>query len=212
MNKDNSRVPVAILSCFLIAFILQGILKISGVFIFEKALGWEIFRIIDNNKVLNIMYYCIINILAVYALSFTFTKSCYSRKWYHYIIIFIGTTLITILRMLIKTVMWLEFVYDILMYIIIPFIVSITTEKDKRVFIKNDTQSCIITLSFEILLYLCFLGLSYWSGLLNSLIPEIQTVLYASTHFLVFFEVYIGLYMMMLSVNIILQKIYYKEA
>ena len=50
-NKDNSKVPIAILSCFLIAFILQGILKISGVFIFEKALDWEIFKIIDNSGI-----------------------------------------------------------------------------------------------------------------------------------------------------------------
>lgn len=207
MEKDNSKVPIAVLSCFLIAFILQGILKISGVFIFEKALNWEIFKIIDENKFLSILYYSIINILAVYAMSFTFSRSYYSNKWYHYILIFVGTLIITILRMTIKTVLWLEFVYDILIYIVIPFVVSITMDTKKRAFSNYDLNAYIITLSFEILLYLCFLGLSYWSGVLNSLLPIMQTVLYSSTHFLVFLEVYIGLYMMMLSVNIVLQKI-----
>ena len=50
MANKNNKVPIAILSCFLIAFILQGVLKISGILVFEKALNWEIFDIIDTHK------------------------------------------------------------------------------------------------------------------------------------------------------------------
>ena len=56
----NKKVPLAILCCFLIAFLIQGILKLSGVFIFEKVLDWDIFSIIDSNLWLNILFNSII--------------------------------------------------------------------------------------------------------------------------------------------------------
>ena len=211
MNKDNSKVPSAILSCFLIAFILQGILKLSGVFIFEKALNWDIFRIIDNNRVLEIIYYTIINAFAVYCLSFAFSRKTYSNKWYHYILVIGIAGITTSLKYLLPYKVELQFVYDILSYIIVPTIISLTLDKKYRVFDKINLNAVIITLTIQIVLYFCYLGLCYWSLMLNSLIISTQVTLYSSTHFLVFFEMYIGLYMILLSTSILIDKIKIKE-
>ena len=211
MNKNNSKVPSAILSCFLIAFVIQGILKINGIFIFEKALDWDIFRIIDSYKILEIIYYTIINAFAIYCLSFSFAKKIYSNKWYHYVLIIGGSSLITSLKLLLTYSVEIQFVYDILSYVIIPTIISLTLDKEDRVFDKISLEAIIITISVQIALYFCYLGLCYWSLMLNSLIISIQVTLYASVHFLVFFEMYIGLVMIMLSLNRIFNKIYIKE-
>ena len=98
MEKDNSKVPVAILSCFLIAFILQGILKMCGIFVFEKALNWEIFNIIDSCFWTQVVFYSFIVFIVVYCLSFTMTSRAYTDKWYHYLIIVIPVNIITYIR------------------------------------------------------------------------------------------------------------------
>lgn len=211
MNKNNNKVPSAILSCFLIAFIVQGILKLSGIFIFEKALNWDIFRIIDNNKIFEIIYYSLINAFAIYCMSFSFSKKIYSNKWYHYVLIIGGSGLITSLKLLLNYSVEIQFVYDILSYVVIPTIISLTLDKEDRVFKKVNLEAIIITISIQIALYFCYLGLCYWSLMLNSLIISIQVTLYASVHFLVFFEMYIGLFMIMLSLNRIFNKINIKE-
>lgn len=211
MNKDNSKVPSAILSCFLIAFIIQDILKLSGIFIFEKALNWDIFSIIDNSKVLEIIYYTIINTFAVYCLSFAFSRKTYSNKWYHYILVIGIAGITTGLKYLLPYKVEIQFVYDILSYIIVPTIISLTLDNKYRVFDKINLNAVIITLTMQIVLYFCYLGLCYWSLMLNSLIISTQVTLYSSTHFLVFFEMYIGLYMIMLSTSILIDKIKIKE-
>ena len=101
MNKDNSKVPIAILSCFLIAFIIQGSLKLGGILIFEKALDWEIFSIIDNSKILQSIIYPIFTCLNIYCLSFSLSNIPYSRKWFHYVIIIVVGYASTIYRTLI---------------------------------------------------------------------------------------------------------------
>lgn len=207
MNKDNSRVLVAILSCFLIAFILQGVLKISGVFIFEKALDWEIFHIIDNNKILNVFFQCILNIIAIYCVSFALTSKPYSNKWYHYIFILLPSIIITTIRTLILTPMYLEYIFDILLYIIIPIVINLTSNKEHILFKKRNFDSIIITISVQILLYFCYLGLCFWSNLLNSLIPVIQNCPLSSTMFLIYFEFYIALIALMLTFNITIKYI-----
>lgn len=206
MNK-NSKVPMAILSCFLIAFIIQGILKLCGILVFEKALDWEIFEVIDNTLWLSIIYYSIINFIAVYCLSFALTTKPYSNKWYHYVFIIIGSFGITTLRMLIKTPMQIEYIYDFIAYILIPIIVNFTTSKNNKICTNNKLNDIILTISMHILLYFFYLGLSYWSNLLNSLIPITQTILYSSTHFLIYFEIYIGLITLMLSLNIMIKNL-----
>lgn len=201
MFGKNNKVPVAILSCFLIAFILQGILKISGVFIFEKALSWEIFKIIDSHKWSQIIYYSLINCLSVYCLSFALTSRPFSNKWYHYAIIMLGTSGITTCRMLIKTPFYVEFIYDALLYIVIPMIINITTNKKYKL-----SASIVTTTAIHVLLYFVYLGLGYWSILLNSILPINQIILPASTSFLIRFETYIGLAMLMLSLNLFIRK------
>lgn len=197
MFGKNKKVPVAILSCFLIAFIIQGILKICGVFVFEKALDWDIFRVIDSTRWLQIIYYSIINSITAYCLTFALNNKPYGNKWYHYIILVCSTFLITTCRMLIKTPFYMEFVYDVLLYIIVPTIINYITD------IKNvSTRNIILLLSIHVLLYFVYLGLSYWSNLLSSLIPITQTALAASASFLIRFETYIGLILLMLSMNI----------
>lgn len=206
MEKDNSKVPVAILSCFLIAFVLQGILKLCGVFVFEKALTWDIFRIIDSSKILTIGFQWIINIIAVYCLSFALTSRAYSNKWYHYVIIALVSLPIIILRTTTVATLWLEYLYDIILYIGVPIVINSTTDKKYKLFEDKDITSIVITISIQILLYFCYLGLSYWSGLTSSMIPVNQTTLNSSASFLIFFELYIGLTTMMLSLNNLIQK------
>lgn len=204
--KKNNKVPMAILSCFLIAFIIQGILKLCGVFVFEKVISWDIFRIINNNTILNIIYQIIINIIAVYCLSFALTTKWYSKKWYHYIIIVLGSSIITTIRTLILTPMCLEYIFDIILYIIIPIIINITSNKNYRLFEKINLTNVVNLISLQILLYFSYLGLTYWSSLLSSFIITSQITLYSSAYFLIFIEVYMGLVLIMLSLNIFISE------
>ena len=207
----NNKVPMAILSCFLIAFILQGILKIIGVFIFEKSLDWEIFTLIENSKLARIIYYGILNIYAVYCSSFVFTTKWYSTKWYHYLIICVPTMIVVIIKQCILMPLKLQFLTDILLYILIPIIVYFTTNKDDRLFSKTTVFSVVTTISLHVLIYFCYLGLTYWSGLLNSFIPIIQSYPRASTMFLIYFEVYMAEMLLMLTCNFMIQKLKHKE-
>ena len=200
----NKRVPLAILSCFVIAFIIQGILKLSGVFIFEKALNWEIFELIDNNIVLNIIFNSLVNIIAVYCLSFSLTTRPYSNKWYHYVIICLSSIGIMTLKLLILIPIRLQFLLDIYLYIIVPLIINLTTQKQYKLW---GNKSFIILCTIQILLYFCYLGLCYWSSLLNSILLIEPIFANSMTSFLIFFEVYIGLVILMLCFNVFIDKI-----
>ena len=205
-NKDNSKVPIAILSCFLIAFILQGILKISGVFIFEKALSWEIFKIIDSCFWAQVIFYSFIVFIVVYCLSFTMTSRAYTDKWYHYLIIIIPVNIITYIRWVRIIDIRLDILFDIILYIIIPFIINLTTQNKYRLF-KRDLFGIILTLSIQIILYFCYLGLKFWSSLLTSILILNTITVPVSTHFLIQIEVYIGLIGAMLSMNMLIKYI-----
>lgn len=210
-NKTNERVPMAILSCFLIAFILQGILKINGIFVFEKALDWQIFQTIENSRFLRILYYGILNIYAVYCFSFVFTTKWYSKKWYHYLIIVIPTMIAVVIKQYILMPLKLQFLTDIILYVGVPLVVYFTTNKEDRLFEKLDLFSVVTIISLQLAMYFCYLGLSYWSSMLNSLIPVIQTYPSASTMFLIYFEVYLGQLLIMLSCNFMIRKLKNKE-
>ena len=194
MNKDNSRVPFVILSCFLIAFIVQGALKMCGVFIFEKALDWEIFNVIDSGVWLQIIYYSIVVLIIMYCLSFSLTLKPYSKKWYHYVLIICGAFGVTILKYFVSLPMQMQFVYDIILYILIPFIINLTTNQNERLFKKLNFNSIILCIVIHISLYFCYLGLTYWSNLLFSLFPIYQTIIGSASMFLTRFEVYIALF------------------
>lgn len=206
MNKDNSKVPIAVLSCFLIAFIVQGVLKISGVFIFEKALDWEIFQIIDKSKFLNVSYYAFITMIPIYCLSFILTNKPYSNKWYHYLLIVIVSYSITWLRLTYNLSYSMHTILDIVGYVVVPFIINLTNSNKNKLF-NNDFTSVIITLSIQIAFYFCYLGLTYWSSLLTSLIVINPMFVSTSRSFLIFFEVYIGIITAMLSSNLLIKKI-----
>lgn len=207
MTEKNNKVPIAILSCFLIAFILQGVLKISGILVFEKALGWEIFTIIDKYKILQVFYYSMIVSISVYCLSFSLTTKCYSKKWYHYILIILLPILITAFRLYGTYTPQQNILIDILLYVAVPFIINMTTTKEDRLFKNNKVFSVISTLTINIAMYFCYLGLTYWSGVLNSLLPINTLWLLSSAQFLIRFEVYIGLIALMLSLNILIKII-----
>lgn len=207
MNKDNSKVPVAILSCFLIAFIVQGVLKLSGIFIFEKALNWEIFLIIDSNLIFQFIYYSLMVIIIVYCLSFSLTEKAYSKKWYHYIIIILPSIIITSIRWVNTFRYEIEIMLDFVLYVMIPFIINLTTEKEYKLF-KPSLFSIILTLSIHIGLYFCYLGLTYWSSILSSIcITTDMVIISASTNFLIQFEKYIGLISFMLGMNMFIRSI-----
>lgn len=203
--QKNSKVPSAILICFLIAFVVQGGLKLGGVFVFEKALDWQIFTIIDNSRVLQTIYYSIIVMIIVYCLSFVFTSKPYSKKWYHYVIIVVAAVGFTTFR-LNDLDYKIEILCDICLYVIIPFVINLTTEKEDKL-LEVNLFNVLLTLSIQIGLYFSYLGLTYWSSLLSSIC--IQNIIYlpASTNFLIQFEKYIGLIALMLSVNILIKRI-----
>ena len=203
MSK-NKKVPIAVLSCFLIAFVLQGLLKICGVFIFEKALTWDVFNIIDEVLWLNILFNSAINIIAVYCLSFCLTTKPYSKRWYHYAIIVASSVGMMTLKLLVQVPIKWQFLCDVFLYVIVPVIINLTSNKEETIF-KN--KSFILGLSIQILLYFCYLGLCYWSGLLNSLLFTEPIMLNSMTSFLLFFEEYIGLISLMLSCNCLIYKI-----
>lgn len=206
MFGKNNKVPVAVLSCFLIAFILQGVLKISGVFIFEKALTWEIFEFIDNHQWATLIYQCLINIIAVYCMSFALTSSPYSKKWYHYVLMLTLSCGITILRTLVLTPMYLEYILDIVLYVLLPVFINVTSSPKYRLFDVLNVGNVVTLTSVQISLYLAYLGLCYWSSMLSSFIIMSQIILYSSAYFLIFFEMYIGLVLMMLSLNIFISN------
>jgi hypothetical protein len=205
-NKTNERVPMAILSCFLIAFILQGILKISGVFVFEKALTWEIFNIIDNNMWLQIIYYSLIVLITTYCLSFALTIKPYSKKWYHYVILICASVTITTIRLYVKISYELNIILDILIYVCIPLLINLTTCLKDRLF-NNSVSHIILTITIQISLYFCYLGLGYWSTLLTSILPLNTMWLTASQMFLTQIEMYIGIITFMLSMNFLIKYI-----
>lgn len=207
MKDDNSKVPVAVLSCFLIAFILQGALKLCGVLVFEKALDWQIFTVIDNHKWLQVIYHSLLNCVCVYCLSFALSQKPYSRKIGHYILIVSISFGVTCFRLFATYTAQVNILLDILVYVVVPFVINITIDYDKNPFGCNSVFSIVVTLSINIFLYFAYLGLTYWSLLLNSLLPNNSLWVMSSTNFLVNFEVYIALIILMLSMNVLMIKI-----
>ena len=206
MRKENYKVPIAVLSCFLIAFIIQGVLKLCGVFVFEKALDWEIFKIIDNTLWMQIIYYSLIMFATTYCLSFAMTNKIYSKKWYHYLILVLASFGVTSLRLLVPLSYQIHLTLDVLIYIIVPAIINITTSSEDKL-LKNNLFGIIITISNQIILYFAYLGLCYWSNVLTSLLPIDPVWLPASTNFLVQLEVYIGLISATISLNCLVSRI-----
>lgn len=207
MTEKNNKVPIAILSCFLIAFILQGVLKLSGILVFEKALDWEIFSVIGKHKSLQLIFYSCFNILTVYCMSFALTSKPYSKKWYHYIIILLFAVGVTAFRMFGKYTQQVNILLDVLLYVVIPFAINITTDKSDRLFTNVNVFAVVTTLTMNIFIYLFYLGLNYWSGLLNSILVLNPLWVSSSALFLVQIEVYIGVITFMLSVNMLIKYI-----
>lgn len=216
VEMANRKVPFAILCCFLIAFILQGILKLCGVFVFEKALDWEIFEIIDNSMWLSIIYYSIIIFIAMYCLSFTLSVRPYSKCWYHYVILVVFAFGITTLKYLTGNASTttgtarIDILYDIILYIFVPLLIYFTTPKRYRLFENMSLRNVVLIIAFQIMLYFIYLGLNYWSVILTSVIPSTQYIVYSASMLLIQLEVYIGLVAIMLSANICL-NIFVKE-
>ena len=203
----NEKVPFALLSCFLIAFVLQGILKLCGIFVFEKALDWDIFNIIDSNNIINIIYSSILMFITICCLSFTFTTRFYSTKWYHYIIIEVVSLVTIILRIYNTNISFSNnTLLDILIYIVVPIIINFTTNKRNRLFKLNGT-GIIVTISLHIMLYFVYLGLTYWSGILSSFIIIRPEYYLSAIAFLLRLEVYLGLILFMLSSNFLINFI-----
>ena len=202
------RVPIAILCCFTIAFVLQGILKLSGIFVFEKALDWDIFKIIDNHLWLTIIYYSMIVFTTIYCFSFTFGRHLYSKCWWHYVIIFVVSFGTITIEYLTNTVMdtKLSIVIDALFYVIVPLVVFFTMPRDDRLFDKYTVTNVVVIITAQILMYFLYLGLNYWSAILNSILPVTQYLVSASANLLVQIEVYIGLVSIMFAINIFINK------
>lgn len=206
MKKENYKVPIAVLSCFLIAFILQGALKLGGVFVFEKVLDWGIFKIIDNTLWLQILYYSLIMFVTTYCLSFAMTDKFYSKKWYHYVILVLCSFGVTSLRLLVPMSYQIHLILDVFIYILVPFVVWLTTNSAEKL-LKNDLLGILITITIQILLYFAYLGLCYWSNVLTSLLPIDPVWLPASTNFLIRLEVYFGMVLLVITLNTLIKKL-----
>ena len=100
----------------------------------------------------------------------------------------------------------MHIVLDIIGYVVVPFIINLTTNKKYKL-MNNDLTSIILTLSIQIAFYFCYLGLTYWSSLLTSLIVINPMFVSTSRHFLIFIEIYIGIITAMLSSNLLIKKI-----
>ena len=208
-ETKNSKVPFAILSCFTIAFILQGVLKLCGVFIFEKALNWEIFTIIDNSKILSTIYFSIYIFITIYCLSFVLTSNPYSKKWYHYVIFVVasfGSATLKIYANAMLTNVAVDILFDLALYVGIPLLTYFTTPRKDRLFNKNTLRNILLVITMQILLYFLYLGLNYWSTILNTIIPSTQYLASASSAILVQLEVYIGLVSLMLTMNMLIRN------
>ena len=205
-KQDNKKVPIAILSCFLIAFVIQGLLKFCGVFIFEKALYWGIFTIIDSNIYLQITYYSIIVFITMYCLSFMLVDKPYSKQWWHYMVLIVFAFGITTFRLIGTYSATFNMFLDIVLYVLVPFFINVTTSKKHKIF-ENNLFGIVTTLSINIFMYFGYLGLNFWSNLLNSLLPIDTMWLPASTNLLIQLEVYIGLVTLMLSMNGLVQYV-----
>ena len=201
----NRKVPFAILSCFLIAFIVQGALKLGGVFIFEKTLTWDIFRIIDNNIYLNIFYNSALMYIIVYCLSFSFTSMPYSKKWWHYCLIGILCVTTISIKLLTNVSNEMYVIYDLISYILIPFIINLTTSKEYKFNFDSKVVYVVSILAMHGLLYYLYLGLTYWSVLLNSFINITYIYVSASQCLLIRLEVFLGIIFLMLSLNTIIK-------
>lgn len=202
----NKKVPFAILSCFLIAFVLQLALKMCGVFIFEKALSWDIFRIIDSNIILNTFYYSIFVFVAMYCCSFALSTKPYSTKIWHYIVLAGVSIGVTFVKNFTPLNITLQFIYDILCYILVPLLINLTLRKEDKIIISDKLTNVVVLVSMQTLMYFVYLGLCYWSSMACSLIPITQVVLYPSTMFLIYFEVYFGLALLMLCMNVVIKE------
>lgn len=206
----NKRVPIAICSLFLVAFVVQVVLKLSGVFIFEKALDWQVFGFIDKTIWVAIPYYAIFIFITMYCLAFMLTTKPYSKKWYHYTIM-IGTAVgISAFKLLIVfdviTTLLIDILLDLIIYVAIPLVIHFTTEKQDRLFETKTITNIIVVIAIQILFYFCYLGLNFWSCLLNCFVPTTQSFVYASSAFLTQIEVYTVLITLMLSINTLIKS------
>ena len=125
-----------------------------------------------------------------YCLSFSLTSRPYSNKWYHYVILAISSIGITVLRLLVPLSYVVQIVIDLFIYIIIPIIINLTSDNECRLLNKN-IFNIILIITIQCGLYFCYLGLTYWSCLLNSMLITTPLFTTASRQFLVGLEVYI---------------------
>lgn len=205
-KKDNSKVPFAVWCCFLIAFIVQCILKMNGIFVFEKTLNWQIFDTIDKNITLTIIYYSFTIMLVQYCLSFSFTGTLKPKKFYHYFLIVNSSFLVTIIRTKMIFTLSENMLMDILLYIVIPIVINITSNAENRLF-KRDLFDIVATISVHIALYMFYLGLTYCSSMLASIIVIKPTWVSPSKAFLIYFELYWGLVTLKMTMNMLINKL-----
>ena len=121
-------------------------------------------------------------------MSFILTNKPYSDKWYHYALIIIISYFITWIRTTYNLSYAMHTILDIIGYVIVPFIINLTNNNKNKLF-NNNYASIVITLSLQVVFYFCYLGLTYWSSLLTSLIVINPMFVSTSRSFLIFFEV-----------------------
>ena len=142
----------------------------------------------------------------MYCLSFSLTSRPYSKKWFHYVILTISSIGITILRLLVSLSYIVQIVIDLFIYIVVPIVINLTSSNEDRL-LKKNVFNVVLTITIQCGLYFCYLGLTYWSCLLNSMLITTPLFVTASRQFLVRLEVYLGLFAFMLGMNLTIKNL-----
>ena len=182
-NKNKEHITKRFLILFLSFYVLSYIMKIFGSNIFEFVANDErinnICIFIENNLILNLLCYGILNFILVYFITFYISKRFGSKNILLNLIIFIFAFGINILRYYFNG--WIiTFLFDFIQYILFPCIVSI-------VVYKNNVEEVIMN---SLIMYFCINGLLMVSSLLNNFLIKVYSlnIIY---QFVTTFELYI---------------------
>lgn len=203
---QKHKVAMSVFCCFLVAFVTLYAIKIFGVFLFGDLIAWSIWETIDSIKWLSIIYYCFWSILCTYLFVFTLNDKPYSKTWWHYIFIVIIPILCVLGRTYFIPFTQMEFLYDIIQFILTPLLFWFILQKGYK---ENILYKFAIII-LNIIMYFYYLGVKYYSRTVNQLTTLAFTQTTASAHFLINMEIYFGIMLLMILSNLTIN--YIKES
>ena len=187
---SKHRMDISMRVCMLIlgVCLVSYLFKIFGSEIFNKFITNEYFvkasTIIDNTYWLNILCY---GILGYVITQFTFCMTCgkLKLKWFEYIIIFMFSIGMAIIRN--KWISEITYLFDALQYLILPTIYGTITRKTN---IINNIMNCLI-------MYFINCGIMTY----NLTLCNLKALMYAS-NFIAYILCFIEIYLLIISFSI----------